>query len=164
MVVVEGATVRPFVTGITTMIILAVLGSLSAIVAIGWLAFSFAVFALPAFVGVNIGIWAYQAGTGLLVAGILGLLAAGATFLVGHLLLVFIRPIWGKLLVATTFAAPAAVAGYALTHGIVKHLIPADGWQIAFSIVGAITVAVAALMQVAGAADNGAVDRSLRRA
>ena len=58
----------------------------------------------------------------------------------------------GRIIVAILFAGPAAVAGYAATHGIAKHLMPSDGWQMAFSIVGAAAVGVTALFRMAGAA------------
>ena len=75
---------------------------------------------------------------------ILGLVAAAITLAIGHLLIAFVRPIWLKLAVAIAFVAPAALAGFHATHGIVNHLLPSDGWQMAFSIIGAIAEIVVA--------------------
>lgn len=147
------------------MIILAILASLAAIGVLCWLLFTLAVFALPAFVGVTAGAWAYGTGAGLPGAVLIGLVAAGVTLAVGHLLIAFVRPVWLRLLVAIAFVAPAAIAGFHATHGIVKHLMPSDGWQIAFSVLGAIAVGITAFLRVAGmAAADGANGRDLARA
>ncbi|MFC5394025.1 hypothetical protein [Bosea vestrisii] len=130
------------------MIVVAIIGSLSAIVAICWLVFSLATFALPAFMGVNAGIWAFQNGAGIFGGIVVGLVAAAATFGIGQFLLVFLRPTWAKLLVALAFVVPAVVAGYAATHGIVKHLMPSETWQIAFSVLGAIAIGTTALLRL----------------
>jgi hypothetical protein len=152
VVVVEGATVRLIVAEATVMIILAVLASLAAIGALCWLLFTLAVFALPAFVGVTIGAWAHGTGAGFVGAILVGLVAAAITLAIGHLLIAFVRPIWLKLAVAIAFVAPAALAGFHATHGIVKHLMPSDGWQMAFSVIGAIAVGITAFVRVAGMA------------
>jgi hypothetical protein len=152
LVVVAGATVRPIVTEATTMIILAILASLAAIGALCWLLFTLAVFALPAFIGVTVGAWAHGTGAGIAGAILAGLIAAAITLAIGHLLIAFVRPIWLKLLVAIAFVAPAALAGFHATHGIFKHLMPSEAWQITFSVIGAIAVGITALVRVAGMA------------
>jgi hypothetical protein len=50
--------------------------------------------------------------------------------------------------IAIAFVAPAAIAGYHATHGIVKHTMPSETWQIIFSVVGAIAVGVTAFVRV----------------
>ena len=142
------------------MIILAILGSLAAIGVLCWLLFKLAVFALPAFAGVTIGVWAHQTGAGPLGAIAIGVIAAGAILGIGQLLLAFVRPMWLKLLVALAFVAPAAIAGYHATHGIVKHTMPSETWQLVFSVVGAVAVGVTALARVTGMAAAGPVGRS----
>ena len=145
------------------MIILAILASLAAIGLLCWLLFTLAVFALPAFVGFAAGAWAH--GTGIPGAILVGLVAAAVTFAVGQLLITFARPMWLKLCVAVIFVAPAAVAGFHATHGIVKHLMPSDAWQITFSVVGAIAVGITAFVRVAGMATaSGPTGRDLARA
>ena len=134
------------------MIILAILASLAAIGALCWLLFTLAVFALPAFVGVTVGALAHGTGAGVPGAILIGLVAAAATLAVGQLVMMFGRPVWLKLIVAITFVAPAALAGFHATHGIVKHLMPSEVWQISFSVVSAIAVGITALMRVAGMA------------
>ncbi|WP_088347319.1 MULTISPECIES: hypothetical protein [Rhodomicrobium] len=130
------------------MIILAILGLFAAIGVLCWLLFTLAVFALPALAGITAGIWAHQTGAGILGAIAIGVVAAGATLGIGQLLLIFLRPMWLKLLVALAFVAPAAIAGYQATYGIVKHTMPSETWQIVFSVIGAIAVSITAFVRV----------------
>ncbi len=147
------------------MIILAILASIAAIGLLCWLLFTLAVFALPAFVGVTAGAWAHGTGAGIPGAVLVGAGAAALTLAAGHLLITFVRPTWLKLIVAIVFVAPAAIAGFHATHGIVKHLMPSEGWQIALSVIGAIAVGITAFIRVAGlAAAPGPSGRNLARA
>lgn len=130
------------------MIILAILASVAAIGLLCWLLFTLAIFALPAFVGVTAGAWAHDTGAGILV----GAVAAAITLAAGHLLITFVRPMSLKLIVAAAFVAPAAIAGFHATHGIVQHLMPSDAWQITFSVIGAVAVGITAFVRVAGMA------------
>lgn len=147
------------------MIIFAILASLAAIGLLCWLLFTLAVFALPAFVGVTAGAWAHRTGAGIPGAILVGAVAAALTLAAGHLLITFVRPMWLKLIVAIAFVAPAAIAGFHATHGIVKHLMPSEGWRISFSVIGAIAVGITAFVRVAGvAAAPGRSERDLAQA
>lgn len=147
------------------MIILAIFASLAAIGLLCWLLFTLAVFALPAFVGFAASTSAHGTGAGIPGAILVGMAAAAVTFAVGQLLITVARPMWLKLGVAIIFVAPAAVAGFHATHGIVKHLMPSNAWQIAFSVAGAIAVGTTAFARVAGMARaSGLADRGLVRA
>lgn len=162
--VVEGATVRLILTETTTMIIFAILGSLAAIGVLCWLLFTFAVFALPAFAGVSVGVWTYQTGAGILGAVVFGIVAAGATLGIGQLLLIVLRPMWLKLLVALAFVAPAAIAGYHATYGIVKHTMPSETWQLVFSVIGAVAVGITAFVRITTMASPGPSGRDIATA
>lgn len=144
-----GATVHCNCTGTFTMIFLNILLLVGIIGTLCLLLFTFAVYALPLFVGVTVGMWAYGTGAGYIGGFIVGIFAAGAVAIIGQLIFAFARPLWIRLIVALLFAGPAAVAGYAATHGIAKHLMPSDGWQMAFSIVGAVAVGITALFRMA---------------
>ena len=69
-------------------------------------------------------------------AGLVGLFSAGAAFGVLAGLFETIRSPVIRLIVALIFAAPAAVAGYALVHGITKEAVPSDFWRQIFCIAG----------------------------
>lgn len=130
------------------MIILAILVSLAGIAALCWLLFTLAVLALPFFAALAVGSWAYGTGAGVAGAIIFGVVAAAATFGLFQLLLLILRPTWLKLLVALAFAAPAAIAGYHATLGIVRLTMPSETWQVVFAVAGAVAVGIAAFIRV----------------
>ncbi len=132
------------------MIFLGILLSIAAIGFFCWLLFTLAVFALPFFAGVSAGMWAYHTGAGWLGAIVVGTITAGLTLGIGQVLLAVVRPVWAKLAIAAIFVAPAVIAGYHAVHGIVKHTMPSETWQIVFAIIGAVAVGVTAFMRVAG--------------
>ncbi len=137
------------------MIILAILASLAAIGMLCWLLFTLAVFALPALAGITAGVWAHHTGAGILGAIAISLIAAGATLIIGQLLLAVLRPMWLKILVALAFVVPAAIAGFHATHGIVRHTMPSETWQIVFSVIGAVAVGITAFVKMTAIAAPG---------
>ena len=54
-----------------------------------------------------------------------------------------------RAVIALLYAVPAAVAGYQLTLGLASIGMPAEGWQQAFAVVGAISSAATALARMA---------------
>ena len=137
------------------MIFIGILLSIAAIGFLCWLLFTLAVFALPFFAGVTAGTWAYGTGAGWLGAIVVGFVAAGLTFGFGQFLLATVRPTWARLLIAAAFVAPAVVAGFHATHGIVKHTMPSETWQLVFSVIGAIAVGITAFARVTAMAATG---------
>ena len=135
--------------------IIAILGSIAAIAAICWLLFTLATYALPALGGVAVGMWAYQTGAGLPGSVFIGLIGAGLVFGIAQFLILFARPMWVKLAVALAFVAPAAIAGFHATHGIVKHLMPSETWQTVFSVIGAVAVGITAFVRLISMAAPG---------
>jgi hypothetical protein len=146
------------------MIFLGVLLSIAAIGFFCWLLFTLAIFALPFFAGVTAGTWAYHTGAGWLGAILIGIVGAGLTLGIGQILLMIVRPLWARLVVALVFVAPAAIAGYHATHGIVKQTMPSETWQIVFSVIGAVAVGVTAFVRVAGMAGAGQPSRGVASA
>ncbi|ABS66017.1 conserved hypothetical protein [Xanthobacter versatilis] len=137
------------------MIFIGILASIAAIGVLCWLLFTLAVFTLPLFAGVAAGMWAYESGAGWPGGFIVGAVAAALTYGVGQLLLAFVRPLWLRIGIALALVAPAALAGYHATHGIVKHTMPSETWQIAFSVIGATAVGVTALLKMTTMATPG---------
>lgn len=132
------------------MLFLGILASIAAIGFLCWLLFTLAVFALPLFAGVSIGTWAYGTGAGWPGAILIGLIGAALILGIGQFLLIVARPLWIRLLVAASFVLPAAIAGFHATHGIVKHTMPSETWQVIFSVVGGVAVGITAFLRVAG--------------
>ena len=135
--------------------IIAILGSIAAIGAICWLLFTLATYALPALGGVAAGMWAYQTGAGLPGSVLVGLVGAALVFGIGQYLILFARPMWLKLATALAFVAPAAIAGFHATHGIIKHLMPSETWQTVFSVIGAVAIGITAFVRVTSMAPPG---------
>jgi hypothetical protein len=141
------------------MIFLGILLSIAAIGFFCWLLFTLAVFALPFFAGITAGAWAHDTGAGWLGAILVGVVAAGLTLGIGQVLLGIVRPLWARMLIALAFVAPAAIAGYHATHGIVKHTMPSEMWQLVFSVIGAIAVGITAFARVTAMAATGPTDQ-----
>jgi hypothetical protein len=57
--------------------------------------------------------------------------------------------------VALIFAAPAAVAGYALVHGVTKESVPSEIWRQIFCIIGGGFVGISALLRLAAPSASG---------
>lgn len=130
------------------MIVLGILVSFAVIGLLCWLLFTLAVYALPFFIGVTVGLWSHETGASIFPAFLIGAFAAGITFGVGQFLLAVLRPMWLRLLVALAFVAPSALAGFYATYGIVRHTMPSETWQIVFSAIGAVTVGITAFVRV----------------
>ncbi len=132
-----------------------VLGPLLVLAGIGflcWLLFTLAVLALPFFVGLTVGMWAFHTGAGALGGIIVGVVAGGATFGLGQIAMAFLPSAWLRLLIILLFVAPATVAGYTATHGIAQMAMPSPTWQMIFSMIGAIAVSVTAFFRFTGMA------------
>ena len=82
--------------------IIAILGSITAIAVLCWLLFTLAIYALPALGGVAAGMWTYQTGAGLPGSVLVGLVGAALVFGLAQFLILFARPMWVKLAVALT--------------------------------------------------------------
>ncbi len=145
------------------MIILAIVASLGAIAVLCWLLFTLAVFALPFFAGVTLGLCAHSNGAGILGGVIVGALAAAATFGLFQFLLLCVRPAWLKLLILVVFVAPSVVAGYHATFGIVKLTMPSETWQVGFALAGAIAVGITAFMRLTMMAPPGPAEQVVAR-
>lgn len=125
---------------------------LAAIVLLCIAAYMLATYALPFMLGLAAARFAYHTGSGLVGAGFVGLLA-GAVAL-GLLMFLFetLRPPILRLAVALIFAIPAAIAGYALIHGITRDAVPSEIWRQIYCLIGGLVVGVSALTRLAAPA------------
>lgn len=116
------------------------------------LAYTLAVYALPFMLTVEAARFAHASGSGLIGAGLVGLVAGAAAY--GFLMFMFasVRSPILRLIVALAFAAPATVAGYALVHGVTREAVPSEVWRQIFCIIGGGFVGVSALLRLAGGA------------
>jgi hypothetical protein len=112
------------------------------------LAYTLAVYALPFMLGVEVARWAYASGSGLIGAGLVGLIAGAVAYGLLIVLFMTVRPPILRLAVALVFAAPAAVAGYALVHGITREAVPSEVWRTIFCLIGGGVTGASALMRL----------------
>lgn len=119
-----------------------------------FVAYTLATYALPFMLGLTAARFAYDTGSGLIGAGLVGLATGAVAFGLLVFLFASLRPPILRLIVALVFAAPAAMAGYALVHGVTKEAVPSEVWQQIFCIIGAIFVGVSALIRLAAPLDT----------
>lgn len=137
------------------MIALGILLSVAGIGFFCWLLFTLAVYALPFFAGMKVGLWAYDSGAGPIGAFLIGAFAAGLTSGLGQLILTTVRSVGVRLAIALAFAAPAAFAGYHATLGLTRLTMSSEGWQMALSVLGAIAIGVTAWTRVVAMTPSG---------
>lgn len=118
-------------------------------------AYTLAVYALPFMLGLTAAQFAYQTGSGLIGAGLVGMVAAGVAFGVLAVLFETLRSPILRLIVALIFAVPAAIAGYALVHGVTKEAVPSEIWRQIFCIVSGGFVGISALLRLAAPLPGG---------
>ena len=137
------------VTETAIMIIIGILLSIAGLGFFCWLLFMLAVYALPFFAAVSVGMFVYDSG-----AGPVGIIAAGAltgilTLIAGQVIFAAVRSPLIRMSIAVLFAAPAAFAGFHATHGIAALTMPSGIWQLIFAVTGSIAVGSTAWMRMA---------------
>ena len=100
-----------------------VLRAISLSIALGVLAFRFAVFALPVMAGIAAFLQVHGGGAGFGLSFLAGLAGAALSVALVIAILGFARNPFLRLGALGLFAVPAAVAGYALAHGVAKHAL-----------------------------------------
>lgn len=127
------------------------MGILLIFVAIGMfcvLLFNFAVYAVPAFVGLSAFFWAISAGAGI-GSIVVGLLAGVAVFLLAQFALASQR-VWLRWLVIAVFVIPAAYTGYSMVLELSGlGIIPSPIWRQIVAFLAGIAVAMSAFARLA---------------
>jgi hypothetical protein len=129
-----------------------VIGIIFSFVSLGflcWLLFALAVHALPVLVGLAAGLAAYQTGSGEIGAFLVGLIAGALTLAAGQIAVAAFRSPLIRTAIALVFAVPAAMAGYHAALGLAQLGVPAEQWQRAFALIGAVAVGATAWARLA---------------
>lgn len=122
--------------------------------ALGVLAFRFAVFALPVMAGIAAFMQVQSGGSGFGLALLAGVVGAVVSIGLVIAILGFARNPFLRLAALGLFAVPAAIAGYALAHGIAKHALdPGVLLTLLSGICGAL-VAIAAIINLNALGDS----------
>jgi len=108
------------------MIIIGVIACIAGLCAFAWLLFNLAVFALPFFVAVSVGMAALHSGAGAIGAILVGLLAGGLILALGQIVFTLVPSMRDRGAVALLFAVPAAIAGYHAAHGLAELAMPSE--------------------------------------
>lgn len=109
-----------------------------------WLIFNFAVYALPTFVGLSVGMFAHGTGAGSLGAVVVGFAAAVVTLVFGQHLFATARSRTARIALGLAFAGPAAFAGYHAVFGISGIGDMSEPWRLVVSGAGALLIAATA--------------------
>lgn len=125
-----------------------ILLAISLSIALGVLAFRFAVFALPVMAGIAAFLQVHGGGAGFGLSFLVGLAGAALSVALVIAILGFARNPFLRLGALGLFAVPAALAGYALAHGVAKHALD-PGVLLTLLCVGCgAVVAVAAMINL----------------
>jgi hypothetical protein len=89
-----------------------------------WLIFTLAVYALPFFVAINAGIWAFHSGAGLLGTALVAVAAGGMTLAIAQIAFAMTSSLILRAVIAAVFALPATVAGYHVALAMAQVGIP----------------------------------------
>jgi hypothetical protein len=113
-----------------------------------WLLFTLAIYALPFFVGLWVGLAAYHSGAGFVGAFILALIAGVIVFALGQFAFATARSPLLRAAIAWLYAIPALVAGYQATLGLARIGTPSETWCQLFAVAGAIAVGATAWVRL----------------
>ena len=117
-----------------------------------WVLFALAVYALPTFVGVSVGMYVYDTEAGVIAALVAGMFAAVFTYLIGQIIFAKVRSGPIRHTNGALIAAPAGVAGFSAIKGLSQIGGASEGWTLAFAIIGGIVTAGTAWVRIASLA------------
>ncbi|WP_246784547.1 hypothetical protein [Bradyrhizobium sp. CIR3A] len=134
--------------GATTMLPLGLVLNTLGIGLFCWAIFSLAVYALPFFVALSIGMTAFQSGAGLIGALLIATAGGALTLVLGQVAVAVTRSPALRIAIATSFAVPAAVAGYHVVFALSQIGVPSLVWREAFACLGAVCIGGTALTRL----------------
>ncbi|QOG23234.1 hypothetical protein [Bradyrhizobium sp. SEMIA] len=105
-----------------------------------WAIFALAVYALPFFVALSIGMTAFQSGAGLIGALLLGTAGGALTLVLGRIAVAVARSLALRIAIATAFAIPATVAGYHVAFALSQIGMPSLAWREILACLGAVCI------------------------
>ena len=129
-----------FARGATTMLALGLLLNTVGIGLFCWLIFTLAVHALPFFVAINAGIWAFHSGAGVLGTPLVAVAASGVSLAIAQIAFAMTRSLILRAIIAAVFALPATLAGYRVVLAMMQIGVPSLVWREVFACVGAVFI------------------------
>ncbi|MBB4427932.1 hypothetical protein GGD66_006518 [Bradyrhizobium sp. CIR48] len=107
-----------------------------------WAIFALAVYALPFFIALSIGMTAFQSGAGLVGALLIATAGGALTLVLGQVAFAVTRSSALCIGIAAVFAVPAAVAGYHVVFAVSDIGVPSLAWREVFAWLGAVCIGV----------------------
>jgi hypothetical protein len=107
-----------------------------------WAIFALAVYALPFFVALSIGMTVFQSGAGLAGALLIATAGGALTLVLGQVVFAVTRSLALRIAIATVFAVPAAIAGYHVVFAVSHIGVPSLAWREVFACLGAVCIGV----------------------
>ncbi|MGY3235604.1 MULTISPECIES: hypothetical protein [unclassified Bradyrhizobium] len=105
-----------------------------------WAIFALAVYALPFYVALSIGMMTFQSGAGLIGALLVATAGGALTLVLGQVAFAATRSSAFRVAIATAFSAPAAVAGYHMVFAVSQIGVPSLAWREVFACLGAVCI------------------------
>ncbi|MDE5446113.1 hypothetical protein GWG65_32895 [Bradyrhizobium sp. CSA207] len=105
-----------------------------------WAIFALAVYPLPFFVALSVGMLAFRDGAGVVGALLIGIASGALTLAAGQVAVAVSRSLILRIAIATAFAVPAAIAGYHLVFALSQIGVPSLAWREAFACGGAVCI------------------------
>lgn len=107
-----------------------------------WAIFALAVYALPFFVALSIGMTAFQNGAGVVGALLIATTGGALTLVLGQVAVAITRSLALRIAIPTAFAIPAAVAGYHVVFALSQIGVSSLAWREVFACLGAVCIGV----------------------
>ena len=131
------------------------LSALLSVVGLGflcWLLFSLAIYALPFFVAVTVGYYAFENGAGPIGAIAVALFAGAVALILGQVAFATIRSPTIRLTIGALYALPAGVAGFHAVKGLSETVSAGETWPLIFASISAVIVGATAWVRIASLA------------
>ena len=114
--------------------------------------FTLAVYALPFFVAVTVGMHVYDTDAGVLAAIAAAFVSGAVTLLAGQIAFATIRSVPVRLAIGALYAAPAGIAGYHAIKGLSEIGGAGETWTLVFAWIGAVVLGGTAWARIASLA------------
>ena len=131
------------------------LSALLSVIGLGflcWLLFSLAAYALPFFVAITVGYYAFESDAGLIGSIVVALFVGAAALVLGQVAFATIRSPIIRLALGALYALPAGLAGFHAVKGLSQVGGAGETLTLVFASVGAIIVGVTAWLRIASLA------------
>ena len=126
--------------GATTMLAIGLVLNTLGIGLFCWAIIALAVYALPFFVALIIGMMTFHSDAGLIGAMLIATAGGALTLVLGQVAFAVTRSSALRIAIATAFAVPAAVAGYHVVFAVSNIGVPSLAWREVFACLGAVCI------------------------